>query len=123
VFAFARLREATTTPVVGEMVSEPSTLLTDVTPPAPAHEPSGSLKQPLVSTMPLAKVEVAFEVESRAPAVIVTPADEERPAVVIPPAKVEVAVEVEVRLPTTRLPIVDDETSSFTNATGEEVAE
>jgi len=60
VLAFERFSEATTSPVVGEMVSEPSEFATEVTELAPllTHEPL-TLKQPPVRSMPFAKVEVA----------------------------------------------------------------
>jgi hypothetical protein len=62
VFAFPVLSEAITAPVVGEMVRVPSRLVTDVTPPCPRQEPDASRKQPPVSWIPFANVEVA-EVE------------------------------------------------------------
>jgi hypothetical protein len=46
-----------------------------------------------------------------------------RDVVCIPPANVVVAVEVEVRDPTVSRPMVEEETSSLTKATGDEVAE
>lgn len=57
VLALLRLSDATTSPVVGEMVREPSELATEET--TPLRHDAPTLKQPPVSWMPFAKVEVA----------------------------------------------------------------
>ena len=64
-FALLRLREATTVPVVGEMVRVPSAFDTDDTapPPPPTHVPL-TAKQPAVMLKPLAEVVVAAPVIS-----------------------------------------------------------
>ncbi len=81
-----KLREATTSPVVGEMVKVPSELATEATP-VLAHVPLIA-KHPEVKFTPLAKVEEAeLEVALKMLAWI-------------PPAKVEVAVVVALSWPT-----------------------
>ena len=68
VLLFARFREATTAPVVGEMVSEPSLLETeDTAPPPPPTQVPLIAKQPDAISKPPAKVEVAVEEPRRAP--------------------------------------------------------
>ena len=57
-FALARLSEATTAPVVGEIVNVPSAFETDVTAPLPRQLPLIE-KQPPAISMPRANVEVA----------------------------------------------------------------
>ena len=85
--ALAGFKEATTAPVVGEMVREPSELETEETAPPPAvrQEPLISLKQPPEREMPPEKVEVAAVPKTS------------RYEVRSPAARVEVAV-VEVAL-------------------------
>src|SRR3989344_7462864 len=56
VLALARLREAITAPVVGEMVRVPSELETEDTP--EVRQDPLMAKHPVVALMPLAKVEV-----------------------------------------------------------------
>ena len=70
------LREARTAPVLGEMVSEPLEAVTELTAPAALlmQVPAESIKQPLASWIPLAKVEVTeLEVMLRAVASIPAP--------------------------------------------------
>ena len=60
VLALVRLREATTAPVVGEMVRVPSELVTEVTvAPDPEMQAPFTAKQPLAMFNPFPKVEVA----------------------------------------------------------------
>jgi len=61
-------------------------------PAAPAHVPSGFLKHPAVSWIPFANVEVAVPVFKIDPAVIKSPAEDERPTVESPPLHVDVPV-------------------------------
>jgi len=96
VFAFERLSDAMTAPLVGEIVRVPSAFDTEVTAPEPAQLPSGSWKHPPARRIPFAKVEVAVPVWLSA-------------ATSIPPANVEVAVEVDVIVPNVPDPEVSDE--------------
>jgi len=89
VLALFRLSDATTAPLVGEMVSVPSALVTEVTPPCPRHEPDASRKQPPVSWMPFAKVDVAEVLKTS------------RAATRRPLEKVEVPAAETLRLPVT----------------------
>ena len=73
VLELARLREATTAPVVGEIVKVESELETEVTAP-PIQLPEASTIQPEVSLMPLAKVEVPTPPMTMTPEVSRTPA-------------------------------------------------
>ena len=60
VFTFARLRDATTAPVVGEIVRVPSALDTeDTAPPPPPTQTPFTAKQPLVRLKPTFEEEVA----------------------------------------------------------------
>ncbi len=94
-FALFKLREATMSPVVGEMVKVPSVLATEATP-VLAHVPL-TAKHPSERLMPLAKVEEA-EVENTSKAERRSPALKVEVAVLrtfkcpacIPPENVEV---------------------------------
>ena len=59
VLAWARFKDATTAPVVGEMVSVPSLLETEVTDPEVLRHVPFTAKQPAERLMPFAKVDDA----------------------------------------------------------------
>ena len=71
VLALARLREAITLPVVGEMVRVPSELETEPTP--VVRQDPLIAKQPVVALMPLAKVDVPVPPTLMMPVVSITP--------------------------------------------------
>ncbi len=120
----ARLREATTAPELGEIVSVPSTLETELTVVPPMLiQPPLMAKHPPERSMPPAKVEVALLRETmlrtvvvprRAwmfeasidPPVTMSPFDDASPTAEIPPAKVEVPVPITARLVVVALEVV-----------------
>ena len=96
VFACPRLSDATTLPVVGETVSVPSELVTELTlppPPAVIHTLLIATHPP-VRFSPLFHVDVAPDALMMDPPESVMPLLEARPPVEIPPINVEVALDV-----------------------------
>lgn len=117
VLALARFKEATTAPVVGEMVRVLSEFETEETAPPPPTQVPLIAKQPAEILNPLLAVEVALEVSCRLPPVITIPLPVESPPAIKPPVRVEVA-ELVWRIPPPEIvsPLVEERPPALVEA-------